>query len=387
MSKVKTIVCDPEPFCFGPSADIFGICKVLATRKNVKVIVLATKKVLPVFEHEKNVKVILMKYPRDNSKMKKIVESADAYVTATNTTNLDLIKSAGIKTPVVFIDSLFWYWGHKKNFFSINQREAELYLACNYFNTSKLIKNQEKNFKNLKLIPPIIAHKKRAKTKDQLFVNFGGLTSRFTSLKDATRFVDLICKILFHSLRLQERFSKVIVSGNKYAMKKMIEINTAKNIEFLSVDHDKFISILSESKLFLTNPGIHALYEGFASKTPTMGFLPSNLTQALQLRHISDHMPLLPTLDWSLMDKDFYKKINRGIDYEGECIKSVKGYLKELNENEASYNRLMLKLYHEFPQTKSFLKLLQESQSKYVKKITLDGAKQTVRLMKEEGMI
>ncbi|MFA6064215.1 MAG: hypothetical protein WCW44_02305 [archaeon] len=387
MNKTKIIVCDPEPFCFGPSADIFGVCKVLAKQKHVKVIVLATKKVYSVFKHEPKLNVVFMKYPKDNGKLKKIVSSADAYVTATNNTNLDLIKSAGIKTPVVYLDSLFWYWGNEKNFFSKNQREADLYLACNYFNSAALVKKQKKNFKNLKLIPPIIASQKRKKTKDQLFVNFGGLTSRFTSLKDAMLFVDLICKIFFHNLRLQERFDRVIVSGNYYAMRKMKEINTANNIEFLSVNHDNFIKILGESRLFITNPGIHALYEGFASKTPTMGFFPSNLTQALQLNHISKEMPLLPVLDWSLMDKDFNKKMNRGIKFEGDCIKTIKGYIHKLSHDENAYNKLIVELNIHFPQKKSFLELLRKSQNQYVEKITLNGAKEIVRLMRKEGFI
>ncbi len=230
MNKIKTVVCDPEPFCFGPSADIFGVCKVLVKQKHVKVIVLATKKVYSVFKHEPKLNVVLMKYPKDNSKLKKIVASADAYVTATNNTNLDLIKSAGIKTPVIYLDSLFWYWGNEKNFFSKNQYKADLYLACNYFNTSEIVKKQKKKFKHLRLIPPIISSRVTPVVKDQLFINFGGLTSRFTSLKDAMLFVDLICKIFFHNLRLQERFDKVIVSGNYYAMRKMKEINTANNI-------------------------------------------------------------------------------------------------------------------------------------------------------------
>jgi len=387
MTKIRTIICDPEPFCFGPSADILGIAKELSKLKHVRVIVLATKKVEPVFKHEPKLKVVLMEYPKDNEKLKELVASANAYVTATNNTNLATIKCAGIKTPVVYLDSLFWYWGNEKSFFSKNQLDVDLYLACNYFNTSEIVKKQKKKFKNLKIIPPIISSDVTPLVRDQLFVNFGGLTSRFTSIKDATLFVDLICKIFFHNLRLQERFDRVIVSGNDYAMKKMQEINTANNIEFLSVNHDKFIEILGESKLFLTNPGIHALYEGFASKTPTMGFFPSNLTQALQLKHISKEMPLLPVLDWSIIDPNYSKKMKSGLEYEGLCIKTIKGYVKRLHRDENYYNKLIVELNIRFPQKKSFLTLLRKSQNKYVDKITLNGAREAVKLMKKEGFI
>src|SRR5688500_6435890 len=108
-----TIIFDAEPFCFGPISTTLNIIRelrALAPRSELRIVLLGTLTsrqladasdlVDDVIECDTSDEALLLSHRR-------LIESADLYLSNTNFNSVKLLQKHGITTPVAFVDTLF----------------------------------------------------------------------------------------------------------------------------------------------------------------------------------------------------------------------------------------------------------------------------------------
>jgi hypothetical protein len=286
-----TIIFDAEPFCFGPISTTLNIIRelrALAPRSELRIVLLGTLTsrqladasdlVDDVIECDTSDEALLLSHRR-------LIESADLYLSNTNFNSVKLLQKHGITTPVAFVDTLFWMWDvidpiintvspyYVQDFWGVRDRVASLGAGGD----------------NVRIIDPLVSARSGApQTKrDLILINLGGIENIYWK---GRYFADALVSVVLDAIdRVPElaHYQKVIAGGGEriQSIKTDFE-DESRNVHVGCFSQEAFLNLLDQSQYFFSLPGITSFVEAVLHKANLFLMLPQNYSQQLQLRRV-----------------------------------------------------------------------------------------------------
>ena len=290
------VLATAEPFAFGPASKMCQILRALPKGYEVKV--LARDTALE-FALRDGWSVCRYSLNSSASSAIKLIQSHDIVLNVMNYELNEVLKDAG--TKVVVVDSLFWMWD-----VPVWKDTPDYWIWCcqNFPGTLESIQACPPNIQDrIRLVGPLIQQPLVSKKTDHLLIHFGGVGCDFLSLESVDQFPIKLLKLLISTL--QETWAGSLrVAGNNVIHE--LTGGEVLGVEIECLKHHEFLSVLGESRGFLTTAGITSVYEAFAHTIPVC-FLPSlNHSHASQhhlwVTHgVVDHAVEWPGLDINLL--------------------------------------------------------------------------------------
>lgn len=248
---------------------------------------------------------------------------------------LNTLQELNVK--VLFVDSLPFMWTQADVDEGLIPINADFYCAQKCINVTEDSKKVLSQIKNLKWINPIQIKSDIEYTPfdtDYAVINVGGLHSPIGNGESYIKTI-LIPTI---DVLLNENLHVIVTCGAK-AKETIIEVFDEynlkyKNLKIETLEHNKFISSIKNSKLFITSPGLTTIYETSYLLKPTILLPPQNLSQFYNIEYAKKIFNEYKVLNWetSKLNLDYLKEIlPKGETY---VVDKVYEYITELVDSD-----------------------------------------------------
>lgn len=362
-NKKRTVIVFSNPFGFGPTSSALAIMSQLQASLScaAEIVYAASDKCLEPLSEELRNKIKIEKVDeRDSKEISRILDKYDNPLVIVCLNRVAVNTAKDLNLNVMFVDSLTWLWKEIPR----DYLRADIYYAYNIFDAKEKIKG----IKNAKLIPPalggLLKHKKIK--KDLILIHIGGFTNPLFpgfSKKYLIMLANAVNNFVNKGLS-----AKVIVTGGLEPLKFLKRfIKKDKNIYIHTLPREKFLSVLNESSLFVTTPGLTAVLEAFTLKTFTAFLPPTNLSQWKQLRLLAEAESAPQKMEWESYCS---------IDWNFDLLSERQAIPKFTELADFVFNNSKLRAKFEKDITEILLTTEKPiiSQSKFIQKVGKNGA-------------
>ena len=173
-----------------------------------------------------------------------------------------VLKEIGIK--VIYVDSLPFMWTKA----DLIPYDVDYYCAQKYPNYSMNL--VLKPIKNFVWVNPITIKRIGGQSKSDIVINFGGLHSPYG---EGREYFETIMTAILPNIPNND----ITITGGKNVVKLTKELFPEISADTYS--HEKFLELVSGSKLFITSPGLTTIYETCGMDIETIILPPQNLSQ------------------------------------------------------------------------------------------------------------
>lgn len=229
-----------------------------------------------------------------------------------------LLTSLGVK--VIYIDSLPFMWTEA----DMIPHNVAYYCAQKYPNFT--INNMLSKVRNLKWIDPIITMPPASNNKtDNIVINFGGLHSPYG---DGREYLELILKALIPLLPQD----KIYIAGGQ----NVVELTNKlfPQIPCKTYVHEDFLELVSNSKLFITSPGLTTIYETCEMDIDTIILPPQNLSQFYNSLIAQKVCRRVKLVNWNRDNLNMNSLLKFQNCPEEETVTYIYEQIKRLSDNE-----------------------------------------------------
>jgi len=363
------IICDADPFCYGPAATLLAVVKQLL-HSGHSLTFIGTGTALELARRQEGMAVM----PCDTG------STADCLRAIKNLGGADLFLSVlgdasvraanELEIPVAYIDVLFWAWPSAQE---SHLRDADLYFVENDFEAEEKLNQIGAVIRNPILVGPIIDTSYRGieERNNDLLVTYGGVDSPSTRAGIDTRYHLILTGLLFEALRSVNPFDQIWVAAGGRAIEDLTRYFGAGAAQFVSLSHDDFLRRLATSRCLLTQPGLSTPLEAFAYETPAFFIPPMNYTQVLQMRRFGAEGAAPYQLSWDTLDPSHL--IPEGLP-EPSGIAEVLKCISILERNNEWRGRVRASISDFISLPPSLLATVTAQQSSFFKALGADGS-------------
>lgn len=235
-------------------------------------------------------------------------------------------RLAGAGCPVVYVDSLPYLWTIADSI----PTSATIYCAQQCAFLPKFSWPVLAKIKRLEFTEAIISARTLSPSarRQSAVINVGGMHSPFTSNGNISYLDTVLDPAL--TVLAQKGFSEVTICGNVHGDMMHTHPATGVVVRSVSLAHQAFLDLLSETQLLLTSPGMTTLLEASAMGTPTVCLPPQNVSQVLNSEQLealcgSDSIVRWPdeVLDRTELESVRKRGESAGLMYMYEAIASA----------------------------------------------------------------
>ncbi len=332
------IVIQSVPFCYGPTSIAIAVGRLLKKQYNCSITAIGKKPSLELLnaEHVMFFQVIEMENIESHLD---VLSSADLIITICDFDFAEICKNKFSKTPLVFIDPLFWMWTTIPDIIE----KCELYLALEFPGVSEIVSRSYRE--SLFMIPQIAeftcTREEEKVEHGKILVNLGGMLSPLgANFLLALAMCEEIIKVVEESKSL---ISVDIRTSNDIAKKLQKMLPNTSYVNIGSRPNKVFQSELANCEILLTVPGMSIVYESLMAQVPSVFILPLNYSQHLQISHYRKTFPKLSEIRGEIFDS-FYE-LSAGIE-EADGVRFAKemGEAFSANASDRAKFRKSLKL-------------------------------------------
>ncbi|AKT38309.1 hypothetical protein [Chondromyces crocatus] len=336
MTRKLQLLCDANPMAYGSSSALLSILDHLdadatALVRDVSAELLGT---------DPAVRRTLAVDVKDPHAVAAAIadEPLDAALVVSNLTNVEVYLRRGL--PVFFVDILYWYTARKDHlvwsaaertyaqaFPGVKERLQTLPAASRPHLVGPLIRS----------LPP------RSQAPRGTVVNLGGVRSRFIHPDDAPMFLEGIGHLLREAEPLLPEGPVLVAAGADACH--VLERVLPPRAKAVCLPQHAYLQALADAALFLTAPGLNAIFEALALDLPLVFLPPQNATQVLQLARYEDAALVPPGLNLPALDPSL--PLPHQIDDEGAYTHGVLDSLRRLTRSDGSLRVMAQHLLHQ----------------------------------------
>jgi hypothetical protein len=324
------ILCDADPFCYGPISTLLSVVKHLLAYGH-DILILGKDTALELSKRQTGVTTVECDTGSSGAVSRAIEAAggADLFLSVLGDASIRAAKEHRI--PIAYVDVLFWAWPSSVE---PHISDADFYFIENDFEAADKLRVLAESIHNPLLVGPIVdtTYVALADVRNQLLVSYGGVDSPATRSGTDTRYHLIITRLLLEALKDVNPYEQVLIAGGGRAIADLQKKFKDSRVEFFSLSHDAFLRQLAVSRCLLSQPGLSTPLEGFAYGVPTLFLPPMNYSQVLQLRRLSKDGAAQFCLSWDELAPDML--VEEGLP-EVEGIAKVLSLIRRLeNDNE-----------------------------------------------------
>jgi hypothetical protein len=297
------IICDADPFCYGPAATLLAVVKCLITSGH-HITFIGTGTALELVGRQAGISVIPCDTASTTACLQalEVVGGADLLLSVLG--NASIRAASERRIPVAYVDVLFWVW---PSAVEEHLRNADMYFIENDFESADKLNRMKEVIRNPFLVGPIIdtSFSSTMNKGNELLISYGGVDSPATRSGLDTQYHITMTQLLLEALESGNPFSRVWVAAGERAVDGLKRQFSATAVQFVSLSHEDFLRRLSVSRCLLTQPGLSTPLESFAYGTPTFFLPPMNYSQVLQLRRFEAEGVAPYNLSWDSLDPEY----------------------------------------------------------------------------------
>jgi len=230
--------------------------------------------------------------PRLDRTVEQLAQRYDLILSAMDFPFLEQCKEHGATT--IGYDALAWFWRS----FPEGARNADLYLAQNFFEVEERLQKETTNGLSYK-VPPLLPEPKPKVERELVIINLGGLSNPYWDQEVTVHYARKV--LLAIEAVLPEGVEPVIATSAALAKK----LGSGAK----AYSHSEMQELLANARYAFMTPGLGNIFEAALHDVPTIWLPPANDSQGQQLMKLSEYSLLDGHLDWSLLDQS--------IDYKG----------------------------------------------------------------------
>ena len=363
------IVCDADPFCYGPVATLLTVVKHLLTSGH-HITFIGAGTALELAERQSNISVVACNTNSTADCRQALEAAGGADILLSVLGDASIHAANALEIPVAYIDVLFWIW---PSAVEEHLRNADLYFIENHFEAGQKLEQLKGVIRNPHLVGPIIDASFRAsgKRKNQLLVSYGGVDSMATTSGRDTRYHVIMTQLLLEALEAENPFDQVCVAAGARAIEGLERVFSTSGVQFVSLSHDDFLRQLAASRCLLTQPGLSTPVEAFAYSTPAFFLPPMNYTQVLQLRRFEAKGAAPYHLSWDSLYAECLIPEQLG---EGEGITQVLTRISWLEQDSDTRRRIRDRISDFISRPHSIMDGIRAVQIDFFNSLGADGA-------------
>jgi hypothetical protein len=306
MESKRTLIIDPEAFCFGPVSTTLNVIREMRMRRpgqGLKVILLGTLTsrqlgeagaglVDEIIECDPSVEEDLLAH-------RALIEASEFYVSSGNFNSVELLLRNHVNVKIIFIDTLFWMWDALNPIIGLVHR----YYVQDFWGVRERVAAMELGRENVKIVQPLInmAGGEKPRKEPILLINFGGIENIYS--RGRTYHAKNLLKLLLDVVRTLPAFAghrKVVCGGGGQILEMKAEFeDPGQGIEVGCLPQEEYLGVLARCEFFLSLPGLTSFMESVYHRAKTFLLLPQNYSQVLQLRLVSRHCPGVDGVNWN----------------------------------------------------------------------------------------
>lgn len=297
---MKKIICTAEAFGYGPVSKLLAVCSKL-TRHELHFF--GSDVAMELARHEDfftTVNPCGFNGTGEGESYSAAVKSADLVINVLKPDILDL--TAGIDTPNVYIDSLFWMWDRIPD----PCKEVDRYVIQQFPGIENKINEMGNGIKHIDTVNPIVDRSllQTREREETVLINLSGLETPFAKFGETLKYHEPVARCIARAAA-RSKWKKIIVSGNANVMKYLQQIHGHDRLTFQHLSHSQFLELLNRVGLLVTSPGLTATYEALVYNTP-IRFLPAqNYSQALMQEKYKQNGFADIAMDWGTFYPDW----------------------------------------------------------------------------------
>lgn len=276
MSQRMRLLCDANPMAYGSSSALLSILDHLGEVADATALVRDVSGEL--LGRDPAVARTLAVDVKDPAAVEEALASErfDAVLVVSNLSNVALYHRLGL--PIFFVDILYWYGADKSHpVFRLAERS--------YAQAFPGVRERSAHYPPAErpaVVGPLIrATPPRASTPRGTLVNLGGVRSRFITPEQAPMFLKCVADLL-HAVAPLLPPGPIRVAAGRDACALIAPLLPAR-AQAESLPQPAYLRALAEAAVFLSAPGLNAVFEALEVGVPLVFLPPQNATQVLQL--------------------------------------------------------------------------------------------------------
>jgi len=284
LSEPRVLV-NAEPFGFGPAAAVASLTPLLQ-KSGIQLSYIGEEHTLDLqndLAYEVIYDITDMTTHQRRILMNEIAGKYDLFITAMDFNMAEIAEKAGIKT--IIYDALTWYWPEIHPAI----KNAELYIAQQFFGTEERLINEAHSFPAYKLVSPIIAANTKYEEKQHILLNMGGLQNPYWDFKDTIAYAKLMLDAV--TAAIPETETLIITTSSTVA-------NALNDSRIVTLPRQSMIETLAKSKFAIMTPGLGNIYDAASFDIPTLWLPPANDSQGQQSKLLLENDCCDVNIDW-----------------------------------------------------------------------------------------
>ncbi|WP_233561319.1 hypothetical protein [Sorangium cellulosum] len=274
MTQRPRLLCDANPMAYGSSSALLAILE----HVDAEAVALVRDVTAELLGADPAITRTIAVDVKDPDAVARALEGEhfDAALVVSNLANIEVYRRRGL--PIFFVDILYWYsarkdhavWtaaqrGYAQAFPGVRERVEALPPAVRPVVVGPLIRT----------MPP------RSKAPQGTLINLGGVRSRFIDPGRAPMFLEWVARIL-HEVEPLLPPGPILIAAGSDACAVLGPILPPR-AKAVSLPQPAYLQALADAALFLTAPGLNAVFEALWLDVPVVFLPPQNATQVLQL--------------------------------------------------------------------------------------------------------
>lgn len=335
MSKPR-VVCDANPMCFGSSSALLAIVDHLDAHTTA----LAHGVTAELLGVDPAVDEVLDVDVKDSRAVGEVLRERrfDAALVVSNQANVAAYAAAGL--PVFFVDILYWY-GARKN--QTVWRLAYRTFVQAFPGVVERVAGGETPGRPV-VVGPLVRRIPVGSARHGTLVNIGGARSRFVVPGQNSPYVELVCRWM-EAMQQDLPAGPIDVACGVDAVRVARSVVTTERIAAATLAQPAFLARLGSAALYLTAPGLNAVFEGLLAGSEMVILPPQNATQVLQLAHYEAAGLVPPGLNLDALVPGF--EVPERVGDEAELTRDVLGALAVVARSEAANQHITDHLRHQ----------------------------------------
>lgn len=339
MNKKLNIICSAVSFGLGP---VGKLCSIVYNNDNINWFLCGDKIDMNIFSEKFFLKKV---FTRDEKEI-------ELFIKNNNITHALVVLDGELATLykklgliVLYVDSLPFMWQESDVVSGDVPLNVDYYCAQkNFSKKNSSVLEKAYNLINVDPILPIFENNNKDHPKYDVVINLGGMSINNVVESD---YIDIIIPTLINAIDTNKLSKKILITcgfeAANYVKKILNELSFNLDITIDTIEHNKYLYIISKSNLLITTAGLTTIMETCNYKIPTIILPPSNLSQYYNQDIAKKILYKYHIIEWPYEDLK-YSYIKTILDYgEEKIVKIIQNNIKsKLNDNQFTKNTVHL---------------------------------------------
>ncbi|MGN7382682.1 Uncharacterised protein [Chlamydia abortus] len=359
------VLLNAVPFGYGPVSKIASVARKLVQQK-IECVFVGCGVAYEYFKREQISEAIELNFYNSDG-AERLSELCQNFSYGLTSMDFDFVNICSDKIQIGYVDSLFWMWDTTVFDQNPRLREVSHYFIQNTFAAQEKV--DQFQIYNPVLIGSVIdVPITTLIRKNRAVIHLGGVENIYVPIREI-QYPFVVIKVLNDLRDLWQKYDEVIVVCSETIADELRIAFPDFPGEFTSLSHKSFISLLAESDLLLTAPGLTTILEAFQLRIRTVFLPPQNYSQYLILRGLtSENYPgQLP--NWDYFERSFHIPDNTPEDLAVKIVKERIDQFSNSGSEQLKLRNLLHSRLNDIGKTQSEL----DFQDSFIERVGTDG--------------